>query len=73
VLGLRLSAAFCALVGGVMVASNTSVSPYGFLVLCLSSGQLCLVAWWIRDRLLLLHSGVMLVFVDGLGVWRWLL
>ncbi|MGF1575174.1 MAG: hypothetical protein ACFCU9_04400 [Cyanophyceae cyanobacterium] len=56
-----------------MVASNTAMSSYGFLILCLSSSQLCMAAWLMRDNALMTYAASVFLFVDLLGVYRWLL
>lgn len=70
---LKLSSSACALVGGIMVASNTHVSGHGFLLLVLSSSQLLVSSILDRDFLLICYSGSVFFFVDCLGVYRWLL
>lgn len=70
---LRVSSSLCAVIGGIMVASNTPVSGYGFLILALSSSQLCMAAWLAKDKVLTAYAASVFFFVDLLGVWRWLL
>lgn len=41
---LKLSSIACALTGGILLASNTPMSGYGFVSLTLSSGQLLLTS-----------------------------
>lgn len=70
---LKLSSSFFALMGGVLLASNTSASPYGFLFLGLSSGQLLTASLQERDRIMLVYSASLFIFVDCVGIYRWLL
>lgn len=70
---LKLSSSLCALSGGSLVASNTAISAYGFLLLVLSSSQLLAASISEKDWPLIFYSGSVFVFVDCLGVYRWLL
>ncbi|NCJ06805.1 hypothetical protein GS597_09845 [Synechococcales cyanobacterium C] len=68
-----MSSSFFALLGGVLLASNTEFSGYGFLFLSLSSGQLILASLQEKDRILLIYAASLFIFVDCMGVYRWLL
>ncbi|MGB7415681.1 MAG: hypothetical protein WA902_15860 [Thermosynechococcaceae cyanobacterium] len=70
---LKLSSSFFAILGGVLLASNTSISGYGFLFLSLSSGQLFLASLSEKDKIMLLYSSSLFCFVDCMGIYRWLL
>ena len=70
---LKLSSSICALLGGSLVASNTPLSRYAFLLLVLSSSQLLISSILEQDTLLIFYAGSVFVFVDCLGVYRWLL
>jgi hypothetical protein len=70
---LKRSSCICAIAGGVILASNTSISGYGFLFLFLSSGQLLISSIRERDREMIRYSASLFIFVDSLGVYRWLL
>ena len=70
---LKLSSIFCALLGGILLASNVSVSGYGFIFLALSSGQLLIASWQNQDQTTALYAGCVFIFVDCLGVYRWIL
>ncbi|MCM1981869.1 hypothetical protein [Lyngbya confervoides] len=70
---LQFSSSVCAVAGGVLLASNTPVSKYGFLLLALSSGQMLLTSGLTGNRGLMVYSGSVFCFVDCLGVYRWLL
>lgn len=70
---LKLSSSFCALLGGILLASNTEVSKYGFIFLALSSSQLLAASIQEKDKTMILYSASLFVFVDCMGVYRWLL
>ncbi len=70
---LIISSSFCAVFGGVILAAKLSISSYGFLFLALSSGQLFIASIKTRDYLMIVYSGSIFLFVDCLGVYRWLL
>lgn len=69
----QLSSSSCALVGGILLASKTQESSFGFLYLALSSSQLLLASILTRDWTMFLYSASLFIFVDCLGVYRWLL
>ncbi len=70
---LKFSSSICAVLGGSLVASNTLFSAYGFLLLVLSSSQLLIASILEKDFLLIFYAGSVFIFVDCLGVYRWLL
>ncbi len=70
---LKLSSSSCALTGGILLASNTAMSGYGFVFLALSSGQLLLASLQDRDSSMIFYAASLFIFVDCLGVYRWLL
>lgn len=70
---LKFSSTACALAGGIVLASNTPTSRFGFLLLALSSGQLLLASAADSDRAMTLYAASLFIFVDCLGVYRWLL
>ncbi|MGF1603738.1 MAG: hypothetical protein ACFCU8_17285 [Thermosynechococcaceae cyanobacterium] len=70
---LKLSSSFFAILGGTLLASNTSISGYGFLFLSLSSSQLALASLNEQDKVMLLYSSSLFFFVDCMGIYRWLL
>lgn len=70
---LKLSSSACALTGGILLASNTSISGYGFIFLALSSGQLLLASLQDRDSSMIFYAASLFIFVDCLGVYRWVL
>jgi hypothetical protein len=67
------SSSACAVAGGTMLASNTEVSGYGFILLALSSSQMLMSSILIQDRRLIIYSASLFVFVDCLGIYRWVL
>ena len=70
---LKLISSFCAIVGGVLLASNTPSSGYGFLFLALSSSQMLVASLLIGDRSMIFYSMSLFICVDCLGIYRWLL
>jgi hypothetical protein len=59
--------------GGILLASNTYLSGYGFIGLAMSSFQLLIASLWLKDKIMIVYSGALFVFVDCLGVFRWLI
>jgi hypothetical protein len=70
---LKLSSSYCALSGGILLASNTPMSGYGFIFLAMSSGQLLLASLQDRDSSMIFYAASLFIFVDCLGVYRWVL
>ncbi len=70
---LKCSSSVFALVGGILLASNIKVSEFGFLFLALSSSQMLVASIVERDRLMIFYSASLFLFVDCLGVYRWIL
>ncbi len=70
---LRFSSTACAIAGGTMLASNTAVSKYGFVLLAMSSGQMLLSSAIVGNKSLIIYSAALFVFVDCLGIYRWVL
>jgi hypothetical protein len=70
---LKLSSSFCALTGGILLASNTSMSGYGFVFLAMSSSQLLLASLQDQDSSIIFYAASLFIFVDCLEVYRWLL
>jgi hypothetical protein len=69
---LQLSSSACAVAGGVILASNTNISGYGFIFLALSSSQLLASSVLTKNQSLMVYAGSLFVFVDCLGMFRWL-
>lgn len=71
--GLQFSSSLFAVAGGTLLASNTDVSKYGFILLAFSSGQMLGTSILTKDRSLMVYAASVFCFVDCLGVYRWLL
>lgn len=62
-----------AVTGGMLLAAKTPVSGYGFIFLALSSSHMLMATSLIGDRSMICYSGALFLFVDCLGIYRWLL
>jgi hypothetical protein len=70
---LRLSSTACVIAGGVILASNTNISGYGFIFLAISSSQLLIASILTKDQSLMVYAGSLFIFVDCFGIFRWLM
>jgi NADH:ubiquinone oxidoreductase subunit 6 (subunit J) len=70
---LKWSSSTCAIGGGIVLASNTSHSGFGFVGLAASSFQMLTASILLEDKTMIIYSGALFVFVDCLGIYRWLL
>ncbi len=70
---LKWASCFFAITGGVLLAANTSVSGYGFIFLAMSSSHMLLASWLSNDKSMIFYAGSLFIFVDCLGVYRWVL
>jgi hypothetical protein len=70
---LKWSSSLFAILGGVLIASNTEVTRYGFLFLALSSSQLLIASLLNKEQSMIVYSASVFIFVDSLGIYRWLL
>lgn len=70
---LKFSSTACAITGGIILASNTEISGYGFLFLAVSSSQMLLSSMLLRDQSMMLYSASLFLCVDCLGIFRWIL
>lgn len=70
---LRWSSSIFAVVGGFILALNIKISAYGFIMLAMSSGQLLISSLITKDVSLIIYSGSVFIFVDLLGIYRWLI
>ncbi|MBE9232398.1 hypothetical protein IQ231_12105 [Cuspidothrix issatschenkoi LEGE 03284] len=70
---LKLSSSLCALCGGVLLASKTIISGYGFIFLAMSSSQLLVASILLKDKVMILYAASVFIFVDCFGLYRWLL
>lgn len=71
--GLQFSSSMFAVAGGTLLASNTDVSKYGFVLLAMSSGQMLCTSLITNNKSLMIYAGSVFCFVDCLGIYRWLL
>jgi hypothetical protein len=70
---LHYSSSACAVAGGTILASNTEISGYGFILLALSSGQMLISSLLAQNKRLIIYSASLFIFVDCLGIYRWVL
>lgn len=70
---LKWSSCFFAILGGTLLASKVPISGYGFAFLAMSSSQMTMAGWLTKDKSTVCYSGSLFLFVDCLGVYRWLL
>jgi hypothetical protein len=70
---LRWSSSACALIGGILLASKTEVSGYGFVALALSSSQMLIASILTKDKVMIVYSSSLFIFVDCMGIYRWVL
>ena len=70
---LKLSSSFFALLGGVLLASNTEISKYGFIFLAMSSSQMLISSSILKDKTLIAYSASLFIFVDSFGIYQWLI
>lgn len=70
---LKWASCFFAVLGGVLLASKTTISGYGFIFLAMSSSHMLVASCLASDKSMICYSGAIFLFVDCLGVYRWLL
>jgi hypothetical protein len=70
---LQWSSSACAIAGGIMLASKIDISGYGFIFLALSSSQMLAASIRRQDTPMILYAGSLFIFVDCLGIYRWIL
>jgi hypothetical protein len=70
---LKLSSSAFAVAGGIMLASNTAVSGYGFIFLALSSSQMLVASLLNNNPSMIIYAGSLFFFVDCLGIYRWII
>ena len=68
---LRTLSTVCTVLGGSILALKVAISPYGFVVLAMGSSSLFVSSWLERDKTLMRYAGSLFLFVDLLGVFRW--
>ena len=70
---LKYSSSTCAIMGGSLLAANIQISPYGFILLAMSSSQMLLASILAVDKTMIFYSASLFIFVDCLGIYRWLI
>jgi hypothetical protein len=70
---LKWSSSFCAIAGGILLASNISISGFGFIGLAVSSFQMLLASFLLADKTMIVYSSALFIFVDCLGIFRWII
>lgn len=61
------------ILGGFLLALNLKVSPYGFLILATSSFSMLVSSCINKDKGLIFYSLSIFLFVDLLGIYRWII
>ena len=69
---LRWISSVSGLTGGIIVASNTEISRYGYIFLALSSLSLGISSYLDRDTSLIVYSASLFIFCDLFGLYCWL-
>jgi hypothetical protein len=69
---LKLISSAFAIAGGIILASNTGISGYGFIFLATSSSAMLLSSIILRDKIMILYSASLFCCVDCLGIYRWI-
>lgn len=70
---LQWSSSICAIAGGVILASNTVISSYGFIFLAMSSSQMLIASIRNLNTVMIVYAGSLFIFVDCFGIYRWIL
>jgi hypothetical protein len=70
---LQLSSSAFAIAGGVMLASKTAVSSYGFILLAMSSSQMLVSNLLVKNKSMIIYSASLFLFVDCFGIYRWII
>jgi hypothetical protein len=70
---LKLISSVFAIAGGIILASNTSISGYGFIFLAASSSLMLLSSIILRDKIMILYAASLFCCVDCVGIYRWVL
>jgi hypothetical protein len=70
---IKLSSSIFAIAGGVILASNTGVSSYGFVLLALSSSQMLLANLLLNNKSMIFYAASLFFFVDCLGIYHWII
>ena len=70
---IKWSSSIFALIGGILLSAKIAISGYGFVFLAGSSSQMLLASILQKDKVTIVYSGSLFIFVDCFGVYRWLL
>jgi hypothetical protein len=70
---LQHSSSACAITGGIMLASKTEVSSYGFIFLAMSSSQMLVANLITKNTSMIIYAASLFFFVDCLGIYRWII
>lgn len=70
---LKLFSCICAIIGGILLASNIKYSNYGFIPLAFSSSSMLVASIQEQNFLNTLYSASLFITVDLLGIYRWIL
>ncbi len=70
---LKISSSLFGLIGGLLLAANTSWSGYGFILLACSSSQMLMASIYESNFIMIFYSTVLFLCVDLLGIYCWLI
>ncbi len=70
---LQWNSSICAVAGGIILASRTAISGYGFIFLALSSSQMLIASIRTKNTTMIIYASSIFLFVDCLGIYRWIL
>jgi hypothetical protein len=70
---LKWASGSFAVTGGILLAAKTQISGFGFVFLALSSSHMLIATSLMGDRSMIYYSAALFLFVDCLGIYRWLL
>ena len=70
---LKWTSSIFAFSGGIILASKTDISGYGFIFLAISSSLMLAASWLVKDKSMIVYSTSLFFGVDLLGVYRWIL
>lgn len=62
-----------AIIGGTMLASKTTLTPYGFIFLAVSSSLWLVTGFLTKDRPLIVLNLFLFIMVDVHGIYRWII
>jgi hypothetical protein len=67
---LKWSSSSFAIAGGILLASNISISRFGFMGLAASSFQMLLASLLLADKTMVFYLSALFILVDCLGIFR---